>query len=168
MTQVNLFTKQKWTHRHRKPIYGYQREKGVEGGVNQEYGINRYKLLDIKKINNKILVDSTGNYIQYLVINHNGKEYEKENICVCITVNPFTIPMKLTQHCKSTIHQCLKKNMLEHCEQHEGRSLGSSRIMMSCSWDKGGWWRRLLLLDAKECSWTWIQNRLSISTRHRG
>jgi hypothetical protein len=26
---------------------------------------------------------STGNYIQYPVINHTGKEYEKE--CICIT-----------------------------------------------------------------------------------
>ena len=28
----------------------------------------------------------TGNYIQYSVINHNGKEYEKEcNVWICIT-----------------------------------------------------------------------------------
>ena len=27
--------------------------------------------------NNKVLLYSTGNYIQYPVINHNGKEYEK-------------------------------------------------------------------------------------------
>ena len=33
MIQVNLFPKQKVTHRHRKQIYGYQREKG-EGGIN--------------------------------------------------------------------------------------------------------------------------------------
>ena len=31
-------------------------------------------------INNKVLLYSTGNYIQYPVINHNGKEYEKEYI----------------------------------------------------------------------------------------
>ena len=31
-------------------------------------------------INNKILLDSTRNYIQYTVINHNGKEYEQEYI----------------------------------------------------------------------------------------
>ena len=31
---------------------------------------------------NKVLLYSTGNYIQYPVINHNGKEYEKE--CACI------------------------------------------------------------------------------------
>ena len=28
-------------------------------------------------INNKVLLCSTGNYIQYPVINHQGKEYEK-------------------------------------------------------------------------------------------
>ena len=31
-------------------------------------------------INNKVLLYSTGNYIQYPVINHNGKEYEKEYV----------------------------------------------------------------------------------------
>ena len=40
--QMNLFTKQKQTYGHRKQIYGYQR--GREGGINQESGINRYTL----------------------------------------------------------------------------------------------------------------------------
>ena len=31
----------------------------------------------IRWINNKVLLCSTGNYIQYPMINHNGKEYEK-------------------------------------------------------------------------------------------
>ena len=31
----------------------------------------------VYKVNNKALLQSTGNYIQYPVINHNGKEYEK-------------------------------------------------------------------------------------------
>ena len=35
-------------------------------------------------MNNKIILYSTGNYIQYPMINHNGKEYEKEYIHVCI------------------------------------------------------------------------------------
>ena len=38
-------------------------------------GISRYKLLYIKQINNKLLLYSTGNYIQYPLINHSGKEY---------------------------------------------------------------------------------------------
>ena len=50
--------------------------KGGGGGMDWEFGISRCKLLDIEWINNKVLLYSTGNYIQYLVINHNGKEYE--------------------------------------------------------------------------------------------
>ena len=41
-------------------------------------GINRYTPLYIKQINNKDLLYSTGNYIQYFVITYNGKESEKE------------------------------------------------------------------------------------------
>ena len=36
-------------------------------------------------INNKVVLYSTGNYIQYSVTNHNGKEYEKEYTYICIT-----------------------------------------------------------------------------------
>ena len=39
MIQMNLLIKQKQTHRHRKQTYGYQRGKG---GINLEFGINRY------------------------------------------------------------------------------------------------------------------------------
>ena len=71
MTQMNLSTKQKQTHRHRKQTCGCQ------GGVDWEFGISRCKLLFIELINNKVLLYSTGNSIQYPVTNHNGKEYEK-------------------------------------------------------------------------------------------
>ena len=47
----------------------------------------------------------TGNYIQYPVIKHNGKEYEEERIYICTTENHFAIQQKSTQHCKSTILQ---------------------------------------------------------------
>ena len=40
-----------------------------------EFGISRCKLLYIGWIKNKVFLYSTGNYIQYLVANHNGKEY---------------------------------------------------------------------------------------------
>ncbi len=61
-----------------------KREKGGEG-KDWESEISRCKLLHIGWINNKILLYSTGNYIQYPVINHNGKEYKKEYMCTCIT-----------------------------------------------------------------------------------
>ena len=51
-----------------------------------EFGISRYKPLYMGWISNKILPNSTGNYIQYPMINHNGKEYEK--IFLYITESP--------------------------------------------------------------------------------
>ena len=48
-----------------------------------EFGVSRCRLLFTEWINNKILLCSIGNYIQYPVINHNGKEYKKE--CTYIT-----------------------------------------------------------------------------------
>ena len=46
---------------------------GGEGGKDWEFGINRGKLLYIGWINNKILLYSTENYIQYPVANYNEK-----------------------------------------------------------------------------------------------
>ena len=56
--------------------------KGGGGGKEWEFGISRCKLVYTGWMNSKILVSSTGSYIQYPVINHNGKEYEKEYIYV--------------------------------------------------------------------------------------
>ena len=42
-----------------------------------EFGVSRCKLLHLKTINNKVLLYSTGNYIQSLGIDHDGKEYKK-------------------------------------------------------------------------------------------
>ena len=47
-------------------------------GMDWESGVNRFKLLHLEWINNKVLMYSTGKYIEYPVINHNGKEYDKE------------------------------------------------------------------------------------------
>ena len=54
------------------------RGKGYQGGMDRDLGLSRCKLLYMEWINSKILVYSTGNYTQYPVISHNGKEYEKE------------------------------------------------------------------------------------------
>ena len=58
--------------------------EGVGGSKDWEFGISRCKLSYIGWINNKILLYSIRNYFQYLGINHNGKEYYKEYICVCV------------------------------------------------------------------------------------
>ena len=51
-------------------------------GMEWEVGVSRCKLLYRESINTKVLLYSTGNYIQYPVINHSGKEYEKKSACV--------------------------------------------------------------------------------------
>ena len=53
------------------------------GGMGWELGTIRYKLLYRKWLNNKVLLSSIVNYIQYPVISHNGKEYEKEYTHMC-------------------------------------------------------------------------------------
>ena len=59
-------------------------ERG-RGGKVWEFEINRGKLVYIGWIENKVPLCSTGNYIQYPLINPNGKEYEKECVYICIT-----------------------------------------------------------------------------------
>ena len=71
-----------------------------------ELGISRGKVLYRVWINNKVLLYSTGNYIQYLMTNHNGKECKKEYIYTYICMyNWITLQNKWIQHCKSTILQ---------------------------------------------------------------
>ena len=74
---MNVPVKQKQTHRHREQTCGYQ-----GGGWVEEDWIGSLgwpiQLLYTQLINDKVLLWRTGNYIQYPIINHNGKEYEKE------------------------------------------------------------------------------------------
>ena len=56
---------------------------GVGREMDWEFRVGTCKLLHLEWINNKVLMYSTGNYIQYPVINHNGKEYIKStSLCV--------------------------------------------------------------------------------------
>ena len=48
---------------------------GIGRGVEWEFGVSRCKLLCMEWISNKVLPYRIGNYIQCLVINHNGKQY---------------------------------------------------------------------------------------------
>ena len=43
-----------------------------------EFGVSRYKALHTVWINNRAPLDSTGNYIQYPVINHMVKNMKKK------------------------------------------------------------------------------------------
>ena len=75
-----------------------------------EFGISRCKLPYIEWINNKVLLYSAENCIQYPVISHNGKQNKKSYIHA--QLNHFALWWKLTQHWKSThtsIKQILRK-----------------------------------------------------------
>ena len=61
-----------------------KREMGGRG-KDWEFGVGRCKLLYMGWINNKVLLHSMGNYIQYPVINHNRKEYFKKG-CIYIYI----------------------------------------------------------------------------------
>ena len=68
--------KQKQTDRHREQICDCWGTGGSRG-MDWEFEISRFKLVYLEWINNKILSYSTRNYVQYPVINCNGKEQEK-------------------------------------------------------------------------------------------
>ena len=95
---MNLKNRNRFT---RKSAYGYQRAKEVEG-INSEFGISRHKQLYFKKINNKVLLFSTGNCIQYLIIIYNGREPVK--LYIYLYVNHFATP-ETDIIIKSTIRQ---------------------------------------------------------------
>ena len=66
---MNLSTEQKWSHRHGEQTCGCQRGGG-RSGMDWKFEISRCKLLHLERISNKVLLHSTGNYIQSLVIEH--------------------------------------------------------------------------------------------------
>ena len=51
--------------------------KSSGGGINEKFGFKIYLSL-WKTDNQQYILYNTGNYVQYPVINHNGKEYDKE------------------------------------------------------------------------------------------
>ena len=69
---MNLSTEQKQSHGHRKQTCGCQGE-GEGSRMDWEFGVSRYKLLILKWISNEALLYSTGNYIQSLVIELDGR-----------------------------------------------------------------------------------------------
>ena len=91
MIQINLLTKKKQIHRHRKQTYGYQR--GWVRETNKEVGINIYNLLYLKWVS-KCFLYSTGKYTQCLIINFNGKRireriYIHASVCIYIHIHIY-------------------------------------------------------------------------------
>ena len=47
--------------------------EGAAEGMDWQVAVSRCKILYVEQVNNKVLLYSTENYIQYPVIHHNGK-----------------------------------------------------------------------------------------------
>ena len=75
---MNLSSEQKQTHGHGEQACGSQRG-GRGSGKDWEFGVSRCELLHLEWMSHEILLYSTGNYIQSLMIEHDGRYYgEKE------------------------------------------------------------------------------------------
>ena len=58
----------------------FKEGRGMQGWGREESGVWNWQMQTItyiERINNKVPLPSTGNYIQYPVINHYRKDYEK-------------------------------------------------------------------------------------------
>ena len=81
MAQMNLSTEQKQTHGHREQTCGCQ--GGEEGnGMDGEFGVSGCKLFHSEWTSNEVLLYSTGNPIQSLVMEDNMRK----SVCVCVCV----------------------------------------------------------------------------------
>ena len=74
-------------------------EEGRGEGIVREFGIDMYTLLYLKWITNKDLLYSTGNSAQCYVAAWMGGEFRGEWIFVYVWPSPFSIYLKLSQHC---------------------------------------------------------------------
>ena len=68
-------------------------------GIVKEFGMDMHTLLYLKWITNKDLLYSTGNSARSYVAAWIGGEFEEEWIHVYEWLSPFTIHLKLSQHC---------------------------------------------------------------------
>ena len=79
MAQMNLSTEHRLTDMENRLVVA--KGEGEGSGMGWEFGISRCKLLHWEWINNEDLLHSTGSYSQSLGIEHDGRKYEKKNVC---------------------------------------------------------------------------------------
>ena len=78
-----------------------------------EFGMSRCKLVSIGCINNKVLLYSPGNFIQYPVINHNGKNTKiyLPTYLPTYLFNHFAVHQTLIHLCKSALIKEINKKV---------------------------------------------------------
>ena len=91
---MNIFTKQKQTHRLKKVNLRLPVGEGHREGIVMEFGMFRYTL-SIFKMDNKALLNSTGNSAQCHVAAWMGGAFGGEWMHECIWLSPFAFHLKL-------------------------------------------------------------------------
>jgi len=72
MAQMILSTKQKQiTDKENRLVVS--KGEGGGSGMAWEFGVGRYKLLHLEWISNEVLLYGTGNYVQSLGVEHDGR-----------------------------------------------------------------------------------------------
>ena len=57
--------------------------------MDREFGVSECKLLHLEWISNEVLLYSTENYIHSLGMEHDGRQYEKENAYIYIYIHIY-------------------------------------------------------------------------------
>ena len=61
------------------------RAEGGRSGMDREFGVRSCKLFHLEWVGNGVLPYSTGNYVQTLGEDHDGRWSEKKNVRACMT-----------------------------------------------------------------------------------
>ena len=80
MVQMNLHTNRNRLTDIENRLIMVAKGEGGGSGMDREFGIGRWKLLYLEWISNEILLYSTGDYIQSLVVEYDRRKYEKKNV----------------------------------------------------------------------------------------
>ena len=96
MKQMNLQNRKRLTDLENKLMVA---REGWREGIVREFGMDMYTVLYLKWIANKDLLSSTWNSAQCYVAAWMGGEFGGEWIQVYVWLGPFTVHLKLSQHC---------------------------------------------------------------------
>ena len=86
MAPMNLSREQTWRTDMENRLVFAKGQGRQAVGIDGEFRVRRYKLLHFEWISKEVLLYSTGNPIQSLGINHDGRSHKKMNICTYVYV----------------------------------------------------------------------------------
>ena len=95
----NPIHKAETDHGHGEKIYVCQGKAGKKR-MDGEFGVGRFKLLHLEQMGNGVLLYSTWDCVQSLMLEHDGRYYEKKRIYIFLGC--FTVQWKFKEHCKTT------------------------------------------------------------------